>query len=264
MDDVLERAKRGDATAMEALLAELAPRIRRFGERLCGNPHDADDVLQETLLLVARHLPEFEGRSSLSAWVFALARSACVRRRRGPKNAAPVSVSSAPEPLAAGPSPERQAADRELLGVLLAALSALPDEAREVVLLRDVEGLSSEESAAALGISPQALKSRLHRARTALRERLRPWFEPKAEPARTGCPDIMSLWSRKLEGELSQLDCAQMEQHLRSCGACGAACSALKTALDVCRRAAATEVPGAVQESVKRAVRAWAAERSAG
>jgi RNA polymerase sigma-70 factor, ECF subfamily len=263
MDEVLERAKSGDAVAMETLLAELAPRVQRFGARLCGNPHDADDVLQETLLSVARHLPEFEGRSSLAGWVFALARSACVRRRRGLKNAAPVSESDAPEPRDPGASPEQRASNRELLDVLLATLASLPVEAREVILLRDVEGLSAAESAAALGISTQALKSRLHRARTALRERLGPWLEPALEPARSGCPDIMSLWSQKLEGELSQLDCAEMEQHLKGCAACGSACAALKQALDVCRRAAATEVPAPVQESVKRAVRAWRAERGA-
>jgi RNA polymerase sigma-70 factor, ECF subfamily len=263
MDEVLERAKRGDAAAMEALLAELAPRVQRFGVRLCGNAHDADDVLQETLLSVARHLPEFEGRSSLAAWVFALARSACVRRRRGFKNAVPASDSDAPEPHDTGPSPEQRAANRELLDVLLSALTELPLDAREVILLRDVEGLSAADSAAVLGISAQALKSRLHRARTALRERLRPWLEPAVEPARAGCPDIMSLWSRKLEGELSQLDCTEMEQHLKACASCGSACAALKGALDVCRQAATTEVPAPVQESVKRAVRAWVAERSA-
>lgn len=261
MDELIERAKHGDADAMEALLAELAPRVHRFGARLCGNAHDADDVLQETLLSVARHLPDFEGRSSLATWVFALARSACVRRRRGLKNAAPTSDSSAPEPHDTGPSPEQRAASRELLDVLLSTLEALPVEAREVILLRDIEGLSAAESAAALGLSEQALKSRLHRARTALREGLGPWLEPEAPPARGGCPDIMSLWSRKLEGELSQLDCTEMERHLKTCPSCASACDALKQALDVCRRAGATELPAPVQDSVKRAVRAWASRR---
>src|SRR6476661_1520808 len=64
---------------------------------MCKDTHDADDVLQDTLLSIATHLPEFEGRSSLVSWVFALTRNACARRRRGLKNRPPVSEDAAPE-----------------------------------------------------------------------------------------------------------------------------------------------------------------------
>jgi RNA polymerase sigma-70 factor (ECF subfamily) len=261
MDELIERAKSGDAAAMETLLGELAPRVQRFGATLCGNVHDAEDVLQDTLLGIARHLPEFEGRSSLSSWVFALARSACARRRRGLKNAPSVPTELLSQNRDDAPTPEMRVADRELLLALSAALAALSEEAREVILLRDVEGLSATEAADVLGITAKALKSRLHRARTALRERLRPVLEHDAPRPSGDCPDVMLLWSRKLEGELDQLDCAQMEAHLATCGACAAACSALKRALDTCRRTGATEVPPEVQASVKAAVRTWVQER---
>lgn len=261
MDETLERARRGDPAAMEALLSELAPRVQRFGLRLCGNAHDADDVLQDTLLGITQNLKSFEGRASLASWVFALARSACARRRRGLKNAPPMPDEAAVTLDGGGPTPEARAADQELLGAVLAALESLPVDGREVVLLRDVEGLSALETAEALGISVDAVKSRLHRARSALRERLKPVLESDATPPGPACPDIMTLWSRMLEGDLSQVDCARMQTHLDTCPACGAACSALKRALVVCQRAASTEVPPVVQAQVKQAVRAWANQR---
>jgi RNA polymerase sigma-70 factor (ECF subfamily) len=72
----------GDRGALEAVLVNVAPAIQRFGLRMCRNVHDAEDVLQDTLLNVAPHLGDFEGRSSLSSWVFSLARSACTSAHR--------------------------------------------------------------------------------------------------------------------------------------------------------------------------------------
>lgn len=257
MDPVVARAQAGDRAALEELLASVAPSIHRFGMRMCKNPHDADDILQDTLLAVAQHLPEFEGRSSLSSWVFALTRSACARRRRGLKNKPAMSDEHVAEEPDTSPSPEAQAAQQELTVALGAALDSLPDDYREVILLRDIEGLTAPEAAGALGLSVDALKSRLHRAREALRVALKPILEPVLAPA-NGCPDVATLWSRKLEGDLSQDDCAAMEKHILGCPTCGAACDALKRALFACRRVAAAPVPPEVQARVRAAVRAWA------
>ena len=123
-----------------------------------------------------------------------------------------------------------------------------------------MEGLSAPEAASALGISVDALKSRLHRAREALRLALRPLLEPELERAAGGCPDVVALWSKKLEGDLSQGDCSAMEKHLASCPSCGAACNALKQALLACQRIRTSEVPEEIQLRVKSAVRAWAAQ----
>jgi RNA polymerase sigma-70 factor (ECF subfamily) len=240
------------------LLASVAPSIHRFGLRMCKNVHDADDVLQDTLIKIAKHLGDFEGRSSLSTWAFSLARSACARKRRGLKNRPPVSdekVSSEPD---LAPSPEAKASERQMASALSGALDALPDDYREVILLRDVEGLSASEAAASIGISVDALKSRLHRAREALRGALRPVLEPGLTP-RAGCPDVVAMWSRKLEGDLDQADCAAMEHHVLGCPTCAAACDALKQALAACQHVPAGEVPPDAQARVKAAVRAWAA-----
>ena len=255
---VIQRAKAGDAAALEEVLSRVAPAVRRFGVRMCRNPDDADDVLQDTLLSIATHLPEFEGRSSLSSWVFTLARTACARRRRGLKNRPPVADDRADERRDETASPEERAADRELGDALVRALDSLSDELREVVLLRDVEGLTAPEAAEVLGIGVDALKSRLHRARAALREAL----APIRDMSSASCPDVVLGWSRKLEGDLSATDCATMEQHLVTCPACTATCDALRQALVACKRSADADVPPAVQARVKAAIQAWATNPS--
>jgi RNA polymerase sigma-70 factor (ECF subfamily) len=262
-DTLVERARNGDAAALEDLLTRVAPAVRRFGLRMCRRPHDADDVLQDTLLNIATHLESFEGRSSFSSWVFALTRSACSRMQRGLKNRPTVSDDAVPEPHDDAPTPEQNATDRQIGRALVHALDGLPDDYREVILLRDVEGLTAPEAADALGISVDALKSRLHRAREALRNALTPVLEPAAPAARPGCPDVISALSRKIEGDLDQNDCAQMEEHIASCAACKSACDSLKHALVACRRSADAPIAPEVKERVKAAVRAWVATRQA-
>jgi RNA polymerase sigma-70 factor (ECF subfamily) len=264
MDPLVERARGGDPAALEALLRDVAPAIHRFGLRMCRNAGDAEDVLQDALLSIAQHLGEFEGRSSLSSWAFALARSACVRRRRGLKNRPHEGAGALPDLPDTRPSPEEHVEEREVSEAVSRALDALPEDYREVIVLRDVEGLTAPEAAAVLAISVDATKSRLHRAREALRGALGPVLEKGAPPPSAGCPDVAAMWSRKLEGELSALDCAQMEKHLDGCAACRGACSALKRALFVCQSAAGTAVTPQVQARVKAAVRQWSAQRARG
>ena len=256
--ELVARARKGDRQALEAVLASVAPSVHRFGLRMCKSAHDADDVLQDTLISVANHLGDFEGRSSLSSWVFALTRSACTRKRRGLKNRPPVSDDLLAETPDAAPSPETNAANHELASALSSAMDALSDDYREVILLRDIEGLSAPETASSLGISVDAVKSRLHRAREALRVALRPVHAPAPVQA-SGCPDVAQLWSKKLEGDLSQGDCAAMEQHLSGCPVCAAACDALRGALLACQHVRTQEVPPEGQARVRAAVRAWAA-----
>lgn len=248
---------------MEELLADVAPQVHRFGRRMCGSDHDADDVVQDTLINVATHLDQFEGRASLSSWVFALARSACSRRRRGLKNRPPVAEEAVRERVDPAPTPEQHAESSELGSALSRALDSLSDEHREVILLRDVEGLTAPEAAHALGTSVDAVKSRLHRARSALRDALRPVLEPDPTPMpRDGdCPDVVELWSRYADGDLGPDDCASMEQHLAACPHCGAACQALKTALVACRTVRKAEVPVTLQLHVRRALQSWAEEQ---
>ena len=252
----MNSARAGDAAAMERVLTEIAPAVHRFGMRMCRHADDADDVLQDTLLAIANNLGSFEGRSSLTSWVFTLARTACARRRRGLKNQPLVADDEAPEPIDERGTPEDAALERDLQARVNAALDALPLQFREVIELRDVQGLSAKEAAVALDVSVEALKSRLHRARAMLRASLETALDARR---RADCPDIVAAFSRKLEGELGDKDCAEMEKHVSGCPACDAACSALRAALAVCRTTTEGPVPASVQARVKDAVRTWAA-----
>ena len=258
---VLARAQGGDAEAMEQVLSTLAPTLQRFARRLCGDGPDVDDTVQDSMLQIARKLSEFEGRSSLTSWSYAVARSACSHRRRGIKNRPPVADELADERVSDSPSPESVASDSELSRALREVLDGLPEDYREVIVLRDVEGLTAPEAAEAVGLSVDALKSRLHRARSALREALKPWLEPPApESVGSACPNVAEMLSRKIEGELTAVDCAAMEKHVESCPRCKGACSALNRALSACSRVKSDEpVPEGVQERVRKAVRGWIA-----
>lgn len=255
MDEMVVRAQRGDTAALEELLAAVAPTVLRFARRMCKSDADADDVVQDTLLAAATHLTDFEGRSSLSSWLFALARSACARKRRGlanrPAEDAAVLVAHA-DPR---PSPESQAEAGELAAALERALAAMPEDYREVLVLRDLEGLTAPEAAEAIGIGVDALKSRLHRARGALRDALLASLQPSAPrvPA-AGCPDVVQALSRKLEGELTPDDCARMEAHLAGCPSCRSACDALEGALATCRRAKEAPVSPEIRARLERAL----------
>lgn len=269
--ELLQAARSGDARALEQLLMMQQARIYRFGLSMCRDPEDAKDVLQDTLLAMARGLPEFRGGSSLSTWLYTIARRFCLKKHRKGKFApraleslhgeAGPAASQVPDP-ARGPDEELW--NRQVGGALGHALEALEPAAREVLVLRDVEGLPAAQVAEVLGVSVDAVKSRLHRARAAVRAELEPLLErttAAAAPAGGGaCPDVALLFSRYLEGEIRPDVCADMERHLEDCPRCRGTCESLKRSIARCRAASAVAVPDAVQASVRHAIRGWLAE----
>src|SRR5512133_2154888 len=152
---LLERARAGDRRALEALLSRHQRRVYRFGLKMCRDPEDAKDVLQETLLAVARNVKDFRGASSVSTWLYTIARSFCIKKRRRSKFAPEQEESLE----ARGPGlearqvvdPNRTADDelagRQVEGALEKAIGDLDPMYREVLVLRDVEGLSAPEVA---------------------------------------------------------------------------------------------------------------------
>src|SRR5678816_4188383 len=104
--ELLVRAQQGDRASLELVLAAIAPQVARFGRRLCGDATDAEDALQDTLLAVALHLPEYEARAAFSTWLFTLVRTACSRRRRRLDARPHESLDAAAEERSTSPSPE--------------------------------------------------------------------------------------------------------------------------------------------------------------
>jgi RNA polymerase sigma-70 factor (ECF subfamily) len=265
-DELLAAARQGDAAALEALLVRYQPHLYRFGLRMCGNAEDAGDVAQESLMAMARSLRDFRGDSSISSWLYTIARRFCIRKRRRSKFAPTREESiDAGEDSAArdltdpAPTPEQMVTNHELGSALARAIDALDPPQREVLVLRDVEGLSAPEVARVLGISVDAVKSRLHRARVAVREMLSPVLgtPPVVTPRVPLCPDVLTLFSQHLEGDIEPAVCATMEAHLTQCSRCREACESLKRTLAACRQLPTPKLPASLAASVKTAIQAF-------
>ena len=230
---------------------------------MCGHPEDAEEVTQETMLAAARNLDRFRGQSAFSSWLYAIARSFCSRQRRrgaGRFEVEPLSREVLERP-AEEADPERRALQREQSQLVREALDALSPAHREVIVLRDLEGLTAPEAAEALGIPVPALKSRLHRARRALRrELLRRLEGSERVPERSErpeCPDVLDLYSRYLEGEIGQELCQHLERHLQACPTCKELCDSLKRVLHLCRSVPQPEAPSELAERLRRELRRW-------
>jgi len=269
-ESLLAAGRQGDARALEALLERHQGQVYRFGMKMCRDPEDAKDVLQDTLLAMARSVRDFRGQSSLSTWLYSIARRFCMRKQQRNKQAQERerSLESGARTESEGLADPAEAPDDTLAGkqverALDEAIAGLDPMYREVLLLRDVEGLTAAEVAEVLGLTVQAVKSRLHRARLSVRARVAPLLGIEADlPAAAGtCPDVLTMFSQHLEDEISADLCAEMERHLEGCARCRGTCDSLKRTLAVCRSAGgAVAIPAAVQASVKTALRGFLTE----
>lgn len=189
--ELLQRAQAGDMPAFEALVTRHQRRVFAMTSRMLRSDDDAAEVVQEAFLAAYRHLPEFRGESAFGAWVYRIAANfALMRLRRRKVSAQVVEPEGAPTFNERGSlvddvadwsrDAEERALDAELRGAIESAAEGLADEYRQVFLLRDVEGLSYEEIAVATGDSVPAIKSRLHRARLALRAALDRFYADRA------------------------------------------------------------------------------------
>lgn len=181
--DLLTAVRAGDPAALAALFDAHADRVYRLALGLLRDPAEAEDVVQETFLKAMTRLDQFEGRSRLDTWLYRVAYNASLDRlRRRPTDPLPEddgddAPALMPQSLVEWSlTPENRLLDGEARAALDAAIQTLPEKLRAVFLLRDIEGLSGEETAEALGLQVGAVKVRLHRARLALRERLAAYF----------------------------------------------------------------------------------------
>jgi RNA polymerase sigma-70 factor (ECF subfamily) len=258
-EELLQAARGGDEHAIEVLLARYEQKVFRFGLRMCGNEEDARDVLQETLLAAFRGMRHFRGEARLSTWLYQVARSFCTKARRRPMDA-PARHEPLESPTARGlpvpeSGPDERAHAREMARVIQEALLALPEPQREVVILRDVEGLTAEEAAQVVGIAVPALKSRLHRARFGLQERIAALLgADSGHPF--ACPQLARELLVRDEDGLDTAACARLEAHITGCPHCGPACEELKRSVSLCRALPDGGVPDEVRARVRSALRA--------
>jgi RNA polymerase sigma-70 factor (ECF subfamily) len=236
----------------------------------CRDHEDAEEIAQDVLASLVRTLASYRGEGSLSTWAYTVARNACIRRR---SRVAPALESLdvlreeerlEPEDTASGP--EEQAEQGELREAVEAAIRALPPALRETVILRDVEGLSARQAAAVLRVGERAFKSRLHRARLALRARLEPFVKGAPSPSRAGgdtasrpsgrCPDVARYLSLHLEGDVDPERCAKLEAHVRECPECAATCRSVRATLRACGALRAKPLPPSARAALQTALRA--------
>ncbi len=186
---LLERIRGGDMAACDECIRQHAGPVYRLALRLVRNEAEAEDVMQDTFLNAFKGIDKFDGRSSLRTWLYRIAYNAAVLRlrKRGPEV---ISIDEAADPEEgwALPKeffdwsnlPERELEKAEVRAEMERAIGELPPTLRAAFVLRELEDLSTEETARALGVTEATVKTRLHRARLWLRERLTSFFAPRA------------------------------------------------------------------------------------
>jgi RNA polymerase sigma-70 factor, ECF subfamily len=183
---LVEAARSGDIGAFESLVRRYDRNVFRIAQHITQNREDAEDVVQDAFLKAYQNLGQFQGQSKFYTWLVRIAvNEALMRlRRRRPERMVSIDENvqteedSMPREIADwSPNPEQQYTQAELKDILGKTIQGLPPSFRTVFVLRDVEGLSTEETAAALELSVPAVKSRLLRARLQLRERLNKYFK---------------------------------------------------------------------------------------
>ena len=190
--DVLSLAREGDTKAFAELVRRYEGKIFRLAQHITQNREDAEDVLQETFLKAFEHLDQFQGNSKFYTWIVRIAVNQALMKLRKRKTDKTVSIDEnidtgednvAREIAAWDENPEERYSREELNEILNSAVESLAPPYRTVFLLRDIEELSTEETAEALDLSIPAVKSRLLRARLQLRDKLTRYFKRKGDDA---------------------------------------------------------------------------------
>jgi RNA polymerase sigma-70 factor (ECF subfamily) len=187
---LVRRIRAGDDTAFAELVRHYQGRVFNLSLRMLGNRHEAEDLAQEVFINVHRAIAGWRGDGRFYTWLYRVAANACKNRLKYLQGRAyhrRMSVEDAPEERldadtgagglsATVPGPESAAEGSRLEHAIARELAALDEEHRLLIVLRDIQGLSYQDMLRVTGLQEGTLKSRLHRARLALRERLRPYL----------------------------------------------------------------------------------------
>lgn len=187
---LLAKARDGDGAAFSELTNRYSRNVYRLASHITQSPEDAEDVLQETFLNAYEHLNDFQGNSKFYTWLVRIAVNQALMKLRKRKSDRTVSLDQgfdtgeetvAREIAAWDENPEQRYSREEIRDILKTSIESLPEIFRTVFVLRDIEELSTEETAESLGLSIPAVKSRLLRARLQLRDKLTRFFKRKGD-----------------------------------------------------------------------------------
>jgi len=186
--ELIRAINAGKHDLFHELVTRYQQSLYNFGFRMCGNAQDTEDIVQETFLNVFKYLKDFRYETKFKNWMYRIATSTCIKKRRRSKYAPDKELSLddfIPKDPADMPQdmpnwatlPLDKVLNDELSSHIKEAILSLPDKYRVVIILRDVEGFSTDEAAQILNLTPSNIKVRLHRARLYVRERLKDYFQ---------------------------------------------------------------------------------------
>lgn len=260
----IELLQRSTPEGVEEALGLLQNTVYSFSMKVCGHPEDAEDTMQEVLFRSLKHLNKIENPRALSVWLYTVTRNRCWRMRRKPGNGSQRQVSLEelmPDDAElamlladTAASPEGKAVQAEQQELVQRAVLTIPVQLRLVLVLHDMEELSTEEVAQVLGLQPGTVRVRLHRARLAVRKEMSRKLNAAASPARpekarnrarrashgvarrpAECQDLFSQLSEYVDGRVDPVTCDQMQQHIEGCPSCVAFLRDLRGAIERCR-----------------------------
>lgn len=169
---LVESLRRGDAEAFETLVVTYQHRIFSIALRMLGDRSEAEEIAQEVFLRVYRSIGDFRGEARLGTWLYAITSRLCLNRLKSPGRRRRMSEGALARVANGRPNPGTALEASELEAALRRAIAELDDERRIVLVLRDLQGLAYEEIAAALELPLNTVRSRLHRARMEVKERM--------------------------------------------------------------------------------------------
>jgi len=260
-----ELLRRQTPEAVEQAVDLLQNTVYSFSMKICGHREDAEDIMQDVLFRSLRHLTRFPDPEALAAWLYTVTKNRC-RRIRRPHAKEPARMLSLEELMPdreelqrlleqKSESPEDKILNAEQHNLLHKAALALPPTLRVVLVLHDMEELTTDQIAEILGLRPGTVAVRLHRGRLTLRKEMNRLLKgealhvppdahvPSKSKARSSvtkksveCREIFAKLSEYIDGKVSPSACEQIEAHMNACPNCVAFLNDLRTSIDRCRR----------------------------
>ncbi len=269
----LDKMRLGDQGVYEQVMEEMLPGLYRLAYGITQDAMEAQDAVQDALLSMVRRLEDFQERSSLSTWLYRITVNASLdrvrgRRRRGEtipiEEFLPAFTEEgryAEEVVDWSQAPLDRLLSSEAQERIQQAIASLPEEQRVVLVMKDMEEFPLSEIARTLDLSVAAVKSRLHRARLALRGVLSSYFRERQGPVVRGkrrdkkhkhtCQQLVELLCDYLEGDLPQEEKEELDLHMRECEPCMAFLNTYRTTSQICKSLRPEDIPREMRERLE-------------